>query len=71
MLVFTIREAIENATLNTSYDMIVSLLIPLIFSIAFTPIAYLTELYSTYRLAFMRIRFIKDQFIHAPSNSSQ
>lgn len=61
LLCFTIREAVEQMTINTSYDMLASLVIPLIFSLFYVPFAYLLELTVQYRNAFMRIGFVKGE----------
>jgi hypothetical protein len=60
-LFFTVREAIEQITLNTSYDMLASLVIPFIFSLFYSPFAYFLELKVQYRNAFMRIGFVKGE----------
>lgn len=61
IIFFTIREAIVSFNEVGSIDLFVSFFIPIVFSIAYIPVAYLFALYAKYQILFMRVYFCTDK----------
>ena len=57
IIYFTIKEALSSYDKVGSIDLIVSFIIPIVFSIAYLPVAYLFAIYAKYQILFMRVVF--------------
>lgn len=60
ILGIAIKGAINDITVIANYDSIISLLIPIVFSILYIPITYLFRLYAFYEQIFIRMKVMTD-----------